>query len=319
MTAVVRPGTLRLTDRGMAMVGEPGYDQLRVGPEEVRARQLLLDMMELLSSDPYAAMGLIPSATASDIRNAFLTRTKQFHPARFGRMAADIQRLANEVFLSLRAVHESIAKPAVRTPRQSGPLRPRLPTGPRPTGAAGSAAMRPMTGAVPVQPARPPSGQAPTLRPPTGPSPTIGGRPGSQPQPRVLDQAPTQPTRSPAAQASQPIPRSAVGTRAAGPPGTGPRPQPVVVGAPAERELAPIYELFAQQQLAAAKVALETLVARSPQSTKYKALLSYAKGRAAQLEKRIDEARVELHEALTLDPDLQVAKTALAELFTRRR
>ncbi len=299
----------------MALVLEPGYDQFRVGPEEVRARQLLLDMMELLSSDPYAAMGLIPSATASDIRNAFLTRTKQFHPARFGRMATDIQRLANEVFLSLRAVHESIAKPAVKTPRHSGPM-PSL--GARPTGPSASSVLRPLTGAVPVQPTRPPSGPAPALRPPTGPSPSIGARPGTQP--RALDQA-TQPlsTRSPAAPPpSPPLPRSTVGARQAGPPGTGPRPQPVVEAA-LERDLVPIYELFAQQQLAAAKVALETLVARSPQSTKYKALLSYAKGRAAQLEKRIDEARVELHEALTLDPDLQVAKTALAELFTRRR
>jgi hypothetical protein len=301
----------------MALLREPGYDQFRVGPEEVRARQLLLDMMELLSSDPYAAMGLIPSATASDIRSAFLARTKQFHPARFGRMAPDIQRLANEVFLSLRAVHESLAKPAVKTPRTSGPM-PNL--GPRPIGSGASSAMRPTTGAIPVQPARPPSGQAPSLRPPTGPSPSVGGRPGTQPF-RALDQAATQPlaTRSPAAPpAAQPMPRSTVGARAAGPPGSGPRPQPVV-GAPGERELAPIYELFAQQQLAAAKVALETLVARTPQSTKYKALLSYAKGRAAQLDKRVDEARVELHEALTLDPDLQLAKTALAELFTRRR
>ena len=274
-------------------------------------------MMELLSSDPYTAMGLIPSATASDIRNAFLTRTKQFHPARFGRMASDIQRLANEVFLSLRAVHESLAKPAAKPPRPSGPM-PSL--GPRPTGAAGSSAMRPMTGAVPVQPTRSPSGQAPAIRPPTGPSPTVGGRPGTQPF-RALDQAATQPlpTRSPPAPpATQPMPRSTVGSRSAGPPGSGPRPQPVV-GASTERDLAPIYELFAQQQLAAAKVALETLVARTPHSTKYQALLSYAKGRAAQLDKRIDEARVELHEALTLDPDLQLAKTALAELFTRRR
>ena len=265
-------------------------------------------MMDLLSSDPYVAMGLIPSATASDIRNAFLTRTKQFHPARFGRMAPDIQRLANEVFLALRAVHDNMAKPTVKTTRQSGPL-PSL--GARPGGAQGSAAMRPQSGAVPTQP----------QRPPTGPSPAIGTRPGTAPY-RTVDQQTTQalPTRPlPGGPAPQPpVPRSTGGARAAGPPGAGPRAQPVVAGG-VERELAPIYELFAQEQLGAAKVALETLVARTPQSTKYKALLSYAKGRAAQLEKRIDEARVELHEALTLDPDLQVAKTALAELFTRRR
>lgn len=265
-------------------------------------------MMDLLASDPYVAMGLIPSATAADIRHAFLTRTKQFHPARFARMAPDIQRLANEVFLALRAVHENLARPAAKAPRQSG-LLPNL--GPRPTGAAGSAAMRPQSsGAVPTQPARAPTGQAPA----------ITGRPGTQ-QVRALEpqqssqQLPIRPASS--GPSSQPLPRSTVGARAAGPPGAGPKPQPVLAPG-ADRELAPILELFAQQQLAAAKVALETLVARSP-STKNKALLAYAKGRSAQLEKRIDEARVELHEALTLDPDLQLAKTALAELFTRRR
>jgi len=277
-------------------------------------------MMDLLSSDPYTAMGLIPSATASDIRNAFLTRTKQFHPARFGRMSPDIQRLANEVFLSLRAVHENLAKPTVKTPlRQSAPI-PTL--GARPSGAQGSAAIRQTTGGVPSQPLRPTTGPSPSmpgtqpLRAPSGPSPTIGSRPVSQPFRQAETNTQPLPPRPPAA--APVAARSSVGARAAGPPGAG-RPQPVVSAAGgSDRELAPILELFAQQQLAAAKVALETLVARSP-STKNKALLAYAKGRAAQLEKRIDEARVELHEALTLDPDLQLAKTALAELFTRRR
>ncbi len=265
-------------------------------------------MMERLSSDPYEALGLIPSATAADIRNAFLTRTKQFHPARFGRMAPDLQRLANEVFLALRAVHENLAR-SVQRPRTSGPM-PSL--GPRPTGAVGSSSMRPQTGAAPTQPLRPPTGPSPSLRPLSSPSPT---RPGSQPQASQMRPQPGARPPDP-----QPVARSSVGARAAGPAGAGPAARPVSqVGAPVERELVPIYELFAQAQLTAAKVALETLVARSPQSTKYKALLSYAKGRAAQLEKRIDEARVELHEALTLDPDLQLAKTALAELFTRRR
>jgi hypothetical protein len=88
---------------------------------------------------------------------------------------------------------------------------------------------------------------------------------------------------------------------------------------PVERELAPILELIAQQQLPAARVALETLCTRQPQNLKYRALLCYARGREAQLAQRIDEARVELQDALQLDPDLQLAKTALAELFTRRR
>lgn len=296
----------------MASVRGSGYDLRWVAEEEVRAKQLLLDMMDLLSSDPYMAMGLIPSATPADIRRAFLARTKQFHPARFARMAPDIQRLANEVFLALRAVHETMAKPQVKAPPRPSPLAPAT----RPGGAVGSTGMRPVTGAAVAPAAIPPTPAPAGARPQGFPQATIGTRPGTQ-------AVPARPSPMPAPTTGV---RSTVGSRAAGPPGGAARPQAGAGATPAtaapagvDRELAPVYELFAQQQLAAAKLAVEGLLARSPQSTKYRALLAYAKGRAAQVEKRIDEARVELHEALTLDPDLQLAKTALAELFTRRR
>ena len=314
---------------------------MQVGPDEVRARQVLLDMMDLLSRDPYEALGLIPSATAADIRNAFLTKTKQFHPARFGRMAIDIQKLANEVFLSLRAAHETIARPS--TVAKPAGARPLGPSPLKPAGSGQTPAVRP-TGAPPAsgvpkrpspapggtQPIRSGTAQMPVVSRPTGGTPAASIRPPTQPL-RALDAQPT----PVASQGTQPIrtdPRApAQPTRpgiAPARPSTGqtpvlPRPgaaPPAAAGAkPVERELAPIMELIAQQQLAAAKVALETLVARSPQSTKYKALLAYAKGREAQLDKRVDEARVELQDALQLDPDLQLAKTALAELFSRRR
>ena len=47
--------------------------------------------------------------------------------------------------------------------------------------------------------------------------------------------------------------------------------------------------------------------------------MCYARGREAQLDRRLDDARVELQDALDLDPELQLAKTALTELFTRRK
>jgi hypothetical protein len=86
-----------------------------------------------------------------------------------------------------------------------------------------------------------------------------------------------------------------------------------------DRELAPILELMTQGHFAASRLALETLAARSPEVPRYRALIAYSKGREAQLARRIDEARVELQEALQIDPELQLAKTALAELFTRRK
>jgi hypothetical protein len=83
--------------------------------------------------------------------------------------------------------------------------------------------------------------------------------------------------------------------------------------------MVPILELVKLGQLAAARVALETLTAKSPNVPRYQAMLHYARGREAQLAKRVDEARVELQDALQIDPDLALAKTALAELFTRRK
>jgi hypothetical protein len=86
-----------------------------------------------------------------------------------------------------------------------------------------------------------------------------------------------------------------------------------------DRELAAILELMVQGHFAPARLALETLAARAPDVPRYRALIAYSKGREAQLARRIDEARVELQEALQIDPELALAKSALAELFTRRK
>jgi len=69
----------------------------------------------------------------------------------------------------------------------------------------------------------------------------------------------------------------------------------------------------------AAQAAVDSLVSRNPQNKRYGALGCYARGRRAQLEGRIRDAQIELQEALTLDPDLDVAKTAVAELYARRK
>src|SRR5215470_5610909 len=67
-----------------------------------------------------AGLGVTASATPDDVRAAFLQLTKHFHPVRFGRMAGDIQKQANEVFLALRAAHDSVA----RTLRRPAPTPP---------------------------------------------------------------------------------------------------------------------------------------------------------------------------------------------------
>ncbi|MFN0247438.1 MAG: hypothetical protein ACKV2T_11175 [Kofleriaceae bacterium] len=263
--------------------------------DEANARDLLVEMQARLGRDPHEALGLAGSPSAGEIRNAFLTLTKRFHPQKFARMAPDIQRLANEVFLSLRAAHDTLSRPTSASTRKSGPM-PTLQSLPRPNGAA------------------PPVSRAPT--PPVMPrGPTASGS-GAMP-----------PTPTPHVPAGQPVRPFTNARPAAGPVGARPTPAPTATPAKPATPIAtaqadplvPILELIKLGQLPAARIALEALTARSPNVPQYQALLHYARGREAQLSKRVDEARVELQDALQIDPDLALAKTALAELFTRRK
>ena len=236
---------------------------------------MLLLMWDRLGRDPYEALGVYPRASASDIRNAFLAATKQFHPARFARMAPDILSLANEVFLKLRATHDSLTAP---------PVKP-VASQPRQTETGASQSMRPAAG---------------PLHPPTVTPQLAVGRHGSAPMTARTGTQPIRPTKTPP-----------LGTRHVAP---GPQ-----AGQPEGTEAETIVMLLGRNQLAAAKVALAALAASAPQSKQYRSLLAYAKGREALLDNRFDAAYVNLKEALQIDPDLQPARTALAELLSRRK
>ncbi len=67
-----------------------------------------------------------------------------------------------------------------------------------------------------------------------------------------------------------------------------------------------------------ARNVLHGLAARVPASKQYRALLCYTRGREAQAAGKGEEAAMELQRALQLDPDLALAKSALAELLRRR-
>jgi hypothetical protein len=116
-------------------------------------------------------------------------------------------------------------------------------------------------------------------------------------------------SQSPAAPASRP-PGNPVRQSGAHP--IAPAPAP----APSE---ASVLDLLQRQQWDPARSALHQMLARDPNSKRVRALMAYARGREAQLDRRVDDARVELHDALDLDPSLELAKAALTELFTRRR
>lgn len=306
-------------------------------------------MQERLGRDPFEALGL-NSSDPGEVRTAFLALTKIYHPARFARMATEIQRLSNEVFLSMRAAHDSLTRAQVKPPA------------PRATG------MIPIVRPPPAAPARQPSGSMPVLRPtptPPGTRPTTPTAPGRtmtpplgnpiQPRPHNPQSSATQPTQpmrpiAPAQRPSQPSlqqqqqptqPMRPVGNpdparppsrlpsssppptitagsgRFAATPARPSGPAPVVSAGDAE--LAAILELLSQDRLTDARMKLHTLVTNQPGIPKYQALIHYAKGREAQLAGRRDEARLELLDALDLDRDLQMANTALSELLSRRK
>jgi hypothetical protein len=80
------------------------------GEEELRARAVLSEMLMRISQGPYAALSLPETASAEQVRASFLDLTKQFHPARFGRMSPEIHKLANEVFLGIKGAHDQLLK-----------------------------------------------------------------------------------------------------------------------------------------------------------------------------------------------------------------
>jgi hypothetical protein len=76
--------------------------------------------------------------------------------------------------------------------------------------------------------------------------------------------------------------------------------------------------LLNEQNWTGARQVLQNLAARVPASKNYRALLGYARGREAQVAGRIDDASLEFQRALQLDPELALAKAALAEVQRRR-
>jgi hypothetical protein len=293
--------------------------------DESRARSLLHAMQARLAEGPYAALGLPTHASPSDIRTAWLQLTKQFHPARFARMASEIQKLSNEVFLSLKSAHEQVAraqptKPSGRSASTTGspivkdPNRP--PT--RPFGVPITPATKP---GVPPTQARTPA--------PSGQSQPIPTTRQSGPIPRPLQPAaPAQPAQ-PASRQSQPI---KVATLAATPtapvrgPNTPPGPAPAAVRAVASSStmetldpvLAPFLELLGRGEWDRAQAQIDALVTRNPQNKKYAAYAAYARARRAMAEGDLRGAGIELNQALGLDPQNELAKSAISQLMRRK-
>ncbi len=63
-----------------------------------------------IAEGPTSTLGIGEIVTPEEVRSAFLALTKQYHPARFGRLSVEIQKLSNEVFLGIKGAHDHMLK-----------------------------------------------------------------------------------------------------------------------------------------------------------------------------------------------------------------
>jgi hypothetical protein len=245
-------------------------------------------MQSRISLGAHRALGVDEGATAEQIRAAFLGLTKTFHPARFGRMAVEVQRLSTEVFLGIKSAHETLRKSI------GAPTRPQ-PNGPSavPSGAATANGTGRFARSASPPPERTTTGKLPPLGPRQA-TPAFG----VTIVPRTTGPIPTTMT-------------------------TTSTPPPVSVG-PAStivRDDDPDYKKMlvavASKQWAEAAPLLVKLRARDSVSKRFKALQCYVRARGLEAEGNRAAAMADFERALQFEPDLPEAKSALAELHRR--
>jgi hypothetical protein len=304
---------------------------------EAQAKAVLTEMQVRLSHGPHSALGIDhQNLTPQVVRTAFLNLTKQFHPARFGRLSNELQRMSNEVFLGIKSAHETLLR-GLGTPlrgrlanpsNQSGGLQTPMADGTKPQPRATSPASGAPQPAIPrtLTPTKHGVGMTTGKTPPFGTRVTAQ-RPGTPPQTPPVHP----PTSPPTVRVGAPLQRPTT-PRIGSPPipvampdqdtqrGTG-NFAPLAKPAPAfdERaELQLVLDALAAKQWGQAKGLLNGLAARVPASKQYRALIAYTRGREAQAANRGEDAVQEFQRALQLDPDLQQAKSAMGELLRRR-
>jgi tetratricopeptide (TPR) repeat protein len=183
-------------------------------------------------------------------------------------------------------------KPAVATP--AGSSAQRQPAKPSPSPAA-----KPGSGTVSGV------GAPPRLDRPQ----QVGARPGAAPATPGAPAPSAAPAGAVPAPARAPAPAAVVkGTTQL------PKLSDGVAPGSEEADLEIAMHYIKRKQWSDARKQLHALAARVPADKRYRALLSYARGREQQDDGRHDEARAEFNRALQLDPDLYMAKNALQQL-----
>jgi hypothetical protein len=75
--------------------------------------ELSRELARLRASTPFEVLGVAAEASIAEVRASFLALTKRLHPNRFARRDPSILRLANEIFLLVRAAYEKARAPRV--------------------------------------------------------------------------------------------------------------------------------------------------------------------------------------------------------------
>jgi tetratricopeptide (TPR) repeat protein len=83
-----------------------------VGDDERVRGVLEAELARLSRVDALSALGLAAGATPLEVRATFLELVKRYHPTRYARRPREVVRLANEVFLRLKAAYEGASEPA---------------------------------------------------------------------------------------------------------------------------------------------------------------------------------------------------------------
>ncbi|MCG3172122.1 MAG: Chaperone protein DnaJ [Myxococcota bacterium] len=111
-----RPGTTpvkRVLTRSMPAVTDPGAGQPSQTPEDL-AKLIDEKMADLDTSHYFDVMEVPVDATEAEIKKAYFTLAKIFHPDRIGRAAPDVQQKVNRIFTRVNEAYAVLIDPKKR-------------------------------------------------------------------------------------------------------------------------------------------------------------------------------------------------------------
>lgn len=262
----------------------PDRDSLARGTDAEVWALLEGELQRLGRADPFEALGLPYEADEGSIRAAFLSATKMFHPNRFARRDREVLRVANEVYLRVKAAYQAIgaADQRARVLAKLG---------------KGSASQRA------VSPSAAPRARAVGTSPPaTEATPPPASPPPKEPKPTTAPTAALE--RAPAARPLQRRETTAADVTE----------QVLDRQRAARAALNQAKQLLNQGKLEDARKRFHAIAADHPNEKTYRAWLHYAIGRQREEASDPTRARAEYRRALELDESFEEARSAMEGL-----